>query len=70
MANKQYPQQFKADAVALYRSRPGAVSTTQLTAMATAASRAGQRPVERQRSLDGQMTQAWRGCVLLTSRLT
>ena len=24
MANKHYPQQFKADAVALYRSRPGA----------------------------------------------
>jgi len=23
MANKHYPQQFKADAVALYRSRPG-----------------------------------------------
>jgi transposase len=25
MANKHYPQQFKADAVALYRSRPGAM---------------------------------------------
>jgi transposase len=24
MVNKHYPQQFKADAVALYRSRPGA----------------------------------------------
>jgi transposase len=24
MANKHYPQQFKADAVALYRTRPGA----------------------------------------------
>ena len=24
MANKHYPQQFKADAVALFRSRPGA----------------------------------------------
>lgn len=24
MANKHYPKQFKADAVALYRSRPGA----------------------------------------------
>ena len=24
MANKHYPQQFKADAVALYRNRPGA----------------------------------------------
>jgi len=24
MANKHYPQQFKADAIALYRSRPGA----------------------------------------------
>jgi hypothetical protein len=24
MANKHYPRQFKADAVALYRSRPGA----------------------------------------------
>jgi transposase len=24
MASKHYPQQFKADAVALYRSRPGA----------------------------------------------
>jgi transposase len=24
MANKHYPQQFKADAVTLYRSRPGA----------------------------------------------
>ena len=24
MANKHYPQQFKTDAVALYRSRPGA----------------------------------------------
>ena len=27
MANKHYPQQFKADAVALYRSRPGATIT-------------------------------------------
>jgi transposase len=24
MVNKHYPQQFKADAIALYRSRPGA----------------------------------------------
>jgi transposase len=28
MANGHYPQQFKVDAVALYRSRPGATITS------------------------------------------